>query len=195
MSQIRNTGFWTYCGWPASHFSIHYILFLKSLLLWDWSRKPALAVLSLVRFYVIYCINDFRIQSLVFFLIPFLIYVFSLLIFAFFFSNFNNKCALEQTFSNILQKIQDLFPTSGILRLIPISTLKVPYVGVADLWHLGTDLDPGIRTSDWWFWIRILLFSSVTFKTWQLQIFFFPKIFCSVLFQNTFTSFFKDTKL
>ncbi len=34
---------------------------------------------------------------------------------------------------------------------------------VVDPWHFGTDPDPRIRASDQW--IRILLFSSLTFKT------------------------------
>ncbi len=38
-------------------------------------------------------------------------------------------------------------------------------VSVADPWKFGTDPDPRIHTADKWIQIRILLFSSVTFKT------------------------------
>ncbi len=42
-------------------------------------------------------------------------------------------------------------------------------ISVADLWHFGTKPDPRIHASDYWIririWIRILLFSSLTFKT------------------------------
>jgi hypothetical protein len=56
---------------------------------------------------------------------------------------------------------------------------------VLDLWHFGTDPDPRVRTTD--LRIRILLFSSVSFKM-LIKVFFF------LLFEGTFTSFFKDKK-
>jgi hypothetical protein len=55
--------------------------------------------------------------------------------------------------------------------------------------HFCTDPVPRIRTTYLQFRIQILLFSSVTFKM--------PKkihIFCLLLFEGTFTSFFKDKK-
>jgi hypothetical protein len=64
---------------------------------------------------------------------------------------------------------------------------------VADPWHFGADPDPWIRTSGLRIRIRlrlrlrILVFSSVTFKTTH-------KFICLLLFEATFTSFFKDKK-
>ncbi len=58
---------------------------------------------------------------------------------------------------------------------------------------MDPDPDPPIQTSDKWIRIRILLFSSVTFKT-STKNYFFPSIFCFLLFEGTFTSFFKDKK-
>ncbi len=49
---------------------------------------------------------------------------------------------------------------------------KVSFFSVADPWHFGTDPDPRIRTSDKRILIRILLLSSVTFKTAIFLIFF-----------------------
>ncbi len=42
------------------------------------------------------------------------------------------------------------------------SISRIPMVGtnVVDPWHFGTDPDPGIRASDQWIQLRILLFSS-----------------------------------
>ncbi len=57
-----------------------------------------------------------------------------------------------------------------------------PQNSVVDPWHCGKDPDPGIRAADQWIrlriWLRILLFSSLTFKT--------PIVFT---FEVTFTSF------
>ncbi len=69
---------------------------------------------------------------------------------------------------------------------------KVRFFSVADPWHFGTDPDPRIRTSDKRILIRILLFSSVTFRmAIKKKI---PNFFCLLLFEATFTSFFKDKK-
>ncbi len=70
---------------------------------------------------------------------------------------------------------------------------KVSFFNVADPWHFGTDPDPRIRTSDKRILIRILLFSSVTFKMAIEKNFLI--FFCLLLFfKATFTSFFKDKK-
>ncbi len=63
---------------------------------------------------------------------------------------------------------------------------------VPDPWHFGTDPDPRISTSDQRIRIRlrILLFSSMTFKMPTTQDKFFLSFFCLVLFECTFTSFF-----
>ncbi len=61
--------------------------------------------------------------------------------------------------------------------------------GYVIFWY-GTDLDPRIRTTD--LRIRILLFSSVTFK--MPNFFFFPKFYCLLLFEGKFSSFFNDKK-
>jgi hypothetical protein len=62
---------------------------------------------------------------------------------------------------------------------------------VPDPRHFGTDTDadPGI-----WMWIRlrILLFSSVTFKMPTKIIFFSLKFLCLLLSEGIFTQFFKD---
>ncbi len=57
---------------------------------------------------------------------------------------------------------------------------------VADPWHFATDPDPWIRTSDSpiRIHIRILLFSSVTFKTATKN---YINFFCLLLFEATFT--------
>ncbi len=57
---------------------------------------------------------------------------------------------------------------------------------LGDPWHFGADPDPRIRNSDWW--IRILLFSSVTFKMATKKNIF--KALWLLLFEGTFTSFF-----
>ncbi len=49
-----------------------------------------------------------------------------------------------------------------------------------------------IRASDQWIRIRILLFKSLTFK--RPTKYWFKKKFCLLLFENTFTSFFRDKK-
>jgi hypothetical protein len=45
---------------------------------------------------------------------------------------------------------------------------------VVDPWHFGTDPDQRIRVSDKW--IRILLFSSLTFKTQNFSAYYFLKL-------------------
>jgi hypothetical protein len=55
----------------------------------------------------------------------------------------------------------------------------------------GTDPKTRIRTTDLWIWIRLLLFSSVTFKM-QTKKNFFPNFICLLIFEGTFTSFFQD---
>jgi hypothetical protein len=59
---------------------------------------------------------------------------------------------------------------------------------VADPWHFGVDpdLDPRIHASDQW--IRILLFSSMTFKMSTKTNLFVQKFFCLLLFEGAFTS-------
>jgi hypothetical protein len=59
----------------------------------------------------------------------------------------------------------------------------------------GTDPDPGIRASDQWIRIRIriLLFSSLTFKT-PTKNYFISKFFCLLPFEGTFTLFLQVTK-
>ncbi len=70
---------------------------------------------------------------------------------------------------------------------------------VEDLWHFGVDPepDPRIHASDKWIRmrIRILLFSSLTFKRPTTVKTNFKKSFCwLLLFQGKFKSFFKDKK-
>ena len=71
-----------------------------------------------------------------------------------------------------------------------------PPASVGDPWHFGTDPDPGIPISDLRIQIRprILLFSSVTFKTPTRKLYFksFFAYYLPVLLEGTFTSFFKD---
>ncbi len=64
-------------------------------------------------------------------------------------------------------------------------------LSVADRWHFGMDPDPRIHGSDKW--IRILPFSSLTFKT-PAKHFFFFSFFCLFLFEGTFTLSFKEKK-
>jgi hypothetical protein len=64
---------------------------------------------------------------------------------------------------------------------------------LGDPWHFGADPDPRIRISDWWIRIRILLFSSVTFKMATKTKFIFKALWL-LLYEGTFTSFFKDKK-
>jgi hypothetical protein len=64
--------------------------------------------------------------------------------------------------------------------------------------NFGTDPGPRIRTTDLririWIWIQILLFSSATFKMPTKNNCFF-KFFSFLLFEDTFTSFFKDSQI
>jgi hypothetical protein len=53
----------------------------------------------------------------------------------------------------------------------------------------SVSLTNGVRL---WIRIRILLFSSLTFKVPTKNKHFFPKLLCLFLFEGTFTSFFKD---
>ncbi len=60
-------------------------------------------------------------------------------------------------------------------------------VNVPDPWHFGVDaLNNGSGS-----WIRILLFSSLTFKM-PTKNYFFYKFFWLLLLEDTFTSFFKE---
>ncbi len=68
--------------------------------------------------------------------------------------------------------------------------LKWVKCSVPDPWHVGTDPDLRIHTTD--LKIRILLFSSVTFKIPTKNNFFW--VFLLVLFKGTFTSFFTVKK-
>jgi hypothetical protein len=63
-------------------------------------------------------------------------------------------------------------------------------ISVADPWHFGVDPDPRIHASD--LKIRILLFSSLTFKMQQTNN--LKKVFLQDPFKGTFTSFFKGIK-
>jgi hypothetical protein len=77
------------------------------------------------------------------------------------------------------------------------------FFSVADPRHFGVDpdRDPGsdpdlrIHASDYWIriQIRILLFSSLTFKTPRNN-YIFKRFFCLLLFEDAFTSCFKDKK-
>ncbi len=60
---------------------------------------------------------------------------------------------------------------------------------VPDPWHFGVDPDPRIHAADKW--IRILLFSLLTFKA-PTKTNLKKKFFCLLLFYGTSTSFFKD---
>ncbi len=70
----------------------------------------------------------------------------------------------------------------------------------ADPWHFGVDPDPDldarIHARD--YWIRILLFSSLTFKmptkNKKQKTKTKKKFFCLLLIEDTSTSFFKDKK-
>ncbi len=59
--------------------------------------------------------------------------------------------------------------------------------------NFGVDPDPHIHDSDLWIRIRILLFSSCQPRC-QPKINLKKKFFCILLFEGTFTSFFKDKK-
>ncbi len=65
---------------------------------------------------------------------------------------------------------------------------------VPDPWHFGVDPDPRIHSSDKWMRIRILLFSSLTFKTPTKTNLNKVLLLSKVLFECTFASFFKDKK-
>ncbi len=64
-------------------------------------------------------------------------------------------------------------------------------VNVPDPWHFdfGSDADPQIRTFDKRIRLWLLLFSSVTFETQKKNL---KKVLCLLLFEDTFTPFFKD---
>ncbi len=55
-----------------------------------------------------------------------------------------------------------LFPPLQGILLPPVGQNQPHLISVADPWHFGVDPDPRIHASDQW--IRILLFSSLTFK-------------------------------
>ncbi len=82
------------------------------------------------------------------------------------------------------------FWKQGLYRIsCAFSFVSKPAGQYSDPWHFGMDPDPRIRTSE--DWIRILLFSSVTFKMATKKIN-FSMFFCLLLFKAVFRSFFKD---
>ncbi len=81
--------------------------------------------------------------------------------------------------------------TGSVEDLHPVKSGKL-FGSVPDLWHFGTDPDaypdPEIRTFDKRIWMRILLFSSVTFKIPTKNYLFSPKFLCLFLFEGTGTA-------
>ncbi len=63
---------------------------------------------------------------------------------------------------------------------------------VADPWNFGMDPDPGIHAFDKWIRIRLLLFSSLTFKTHQKTT--LKKVFLLITFEGTFLHHFSMKK-
>ncbi len=95
--------------------------------------------------------------------------------------------------------IGDLLPTLHIIHVWassePLQRLILhTYRQCSGPWHFGVDPDPDQRIHAFDKWIRILLFSSLTFKM-PTKNYFSKKEFLLITFwEGTFTSFFKDEK-
>ncbi len=82
---------------------------------------------------------------------------------------------------------------NGLKYMLALSIWE--YLGISTGWHIGTDPDPRIRTTDLRIQIRIhiLLFSSVPIKM-STQNKFLSKLFCLLFLEGTFKSVFKNEK-
>jgi hypothetical protein len=102
------------------------------------------------------------------------------------FLNFSQQCSVSWRFS-----FRSRYRLGG--PKLPKQCSIITHSSVVDPWYFGTDPDPRIRASDQWIRIRILLFSSLTFKMPTKKNYFF----CLLLFEGTvppFTSFFQYKK-
>ncbi len=102
------------------------------------------------------------------------------------------RCSNDAAISHPLLGCED--DLDPIYSIESLATDTNVLTSVPDTWHFGVDPDPQIHAS-----VRIrmriwiLLFSLLTFKT-PTKNEFKNKKFCSLHFEGTFTSFFKDKK-